>query len=330
MRAVRRRGSHSRFVAISHRGGTNPPPLPKKHGGLFLHDNSNENGTVEPTTASFTALRDFLGWLRAGGEQRAGLSPGSLSALGTAMEKFTMRVQLLLSDLERLQYDWTSLRSETTAIVVKLKIGMIGNKLDRLRLLGEQAGKELADSRQEVFRALTLVQLDMDEGKKDLAKIESQLQTAQQKLAQSQSDLAAAEAELNGEKGFWNGLATGITFGIYNPVKQNIDKANTAVANYNAELRTIESRRNDLSRITSELNNGQTLLQSLISLDTLFTDYQNSASVAQRTLANADKNEEAAAAARTEGAANYYYRRAGKDMEALIRWIEIFKAAIHG
>ena len=246
------------------------------------------------------------------------------------MEKFCLGVRQLQHMLERLQLDWSSLGGQANAIIVKAKIRRIGRQLDDLRRLGDQLTGQLVDNRIEVIDALKLVQLDIDDCKRKLAETESQLQSAQQHLEQADRDLAAAQAELNGEKGFWNGVLTGITFGIYNPLKDNIDKANAAVATHDAERRAIASRRDDLNRYGAELNNGQALLQTLISLDATFSDYQNSANSAQTSLAEADENEERAAAAQAEGAAKYYYGRVGKHMEALIQWIGIFKSAIHG
>jgi len=58
------------------------------------------------------------------------------------------------------------------------------------------------------------------------------------------------------------------------------------------------------------------------------TNFQNAANAAQISLSAAYSNHTKAADAATAGAADYYYRRAGRDMDALILWIGNFQTAI--
>ena len=106
------------------------------------------------------------------------------------------------------------------------------------------------------------------------------------------SSLQNAQNELSGGKGFWNGVATGITFGIYNPLKENLDKARGAVDRINSEIKSIDRANSQLIASTQQEleQKRQASGGDSARVDGTVTGFQNAVNQAQGPLSRAREN----------------------------------------
>lgn len=289
---------------------------------------------VEAPVASFVALGKLEQWLAAGGEQQAALPPGSLADLQSATRRFKGRVVGLQSDLSAIREQWAQLDVPDPACdglrdpdcSTRDRVNHLIGDLARVDQATSEMIGEAAEDRVKVEEARSLVRTYIEEDRQAIAAGEIQLQAARQRMDQAYADLEDAKAQLSGEQGVLNGFLTGISFGIYNPLQENLDKARAAVARYNDEFNTINAQIAAIQRHQSELEAGHEAIEALITLDEAFTGYQNTLTNAHTILSEAYANETHARDAATEGAASYYRRRAGSEMEQLLAWIDIFQA----
>lgn len=250
-----------------------------------------------------------------------------MSAVHTAVINFQNDLYTLSDQLNTVQNHWQVISAtggDGGAITVPTLIA----ELDNLGWLTKKMLVEAADIRTKVQDVLPLVKFHLQDDEQKMAEAQKQLAAVIKSREQAIKDLNAAKAELDGEKGFWNGFLTAITFTAYNPLQANIDKANAAVSRYNASFDTRMNLINALNQHQSELVHGNTILQSLHALDSVFTDYQNSFNAAQLSLVQAHDGQAKAAGAQSPGTGNYYRQRAGKDMDELISWIGTFRSTL--
>lgn len=276
--------------------------------------------------SSLSALSDFSRWVSTGGEQRAGLPTASMSALQAASLNLQAHVAGPHRQLIAVRDQWQQIMGGTDERVSAAVHALLTELYD-LSLYTQTMLSEAADIRVKLQDALQLVSLHLDDDQRKLAAAQGELAAAMQHRDQALADLNAAKAELDGGEGFWNGFLTGISLGIYNPVKENIDKANAAVSAYNSACHNIQYQINALNQSQSELSQSRPTLQTLNALDPELAGYQNCLNAAQVAIGKAYTDEEHADTARSPGAVAYYQTCAGKDVDKLVVWIDAFGSA---
>lgn len=274
------------------------------------------------TSASLLALRKVKDWLVSGGEYRVGLPPGSLDDLKDAVLVFGPQLQLLDDQLIKVRGRWQGLDATGGDSPSTVQAFVI--EICQLDVFSRAVIGQAAYVRVKADEALNLVRLALQDYPGKVTEAENQLTAAKRDRDQAFRDLDAAKAELEGDKGFWNGVLTGLTFTAYNPLQDNINKANDAIARINNSFGVIQNRINALNQTTAELHESERLLADLYALDLGLTDYENDLNSVQMTVGQACADEAKYAGAHSAGVASYYRQRAGKEMDSLLGWIGVF------
>lgn len=136
----------------------------------------------------------------------------------------------------------------------------------------------------------------------------------------------AARAELEGDKGFLNGFLTGITFGIYNPVKENMDRASAAIATINGRIAAVNQNINLISRRQSEINQAKNVVARLGIVDADMANCQNALNQALILLSDAIRSFENAEAAERPRVFSVFVQAGAPKMGRLRQWGQDFAA----
>ncbi|MEM9163684.1 MAG: hypothetical protein AAGC54_11535 [Cyanobacteria bacterium P01_F01_bin.4] len=291
-----------------------------------------ENVSIEDTPlslkrkAALAALGKFNDWVVSGGEQRAGLPPGSMSPLHTSVQMVRSRARQLTHDLENLRKVWSRLAAGEASVLVMVYLKTVVVNLQSVHLQSEALIADSAQSRAILQGAREVVRSHIKDDKTNIPIAERNLEKARRRQAQARRDLRAAKSELQGDKGFLNGFLTGITFTAYNPLQENLDKANTAVATINREVQTIKSQLQILNQSSNELREGKYILDSLNNVNKSLNDYLNFLTKAETSLQEALEDTERAGETQSARLGAYYQKQAGKEMHELFSWIDVFNS----
>lgn len=278
------------------------------------------------TINSLAALSEFDTWVVSGGEQRAGLPSGTTAPLHTSMQMVRDRARQLAYDLEYLRNYWSRLEVGASSTLVRFYLKKVVVNLQSLHTQSDALIAEASQSRATLqgLRELVRSHIKDDEAKIPLA--ERNLEDARRRQEQARRDLRAAKSELQGDKGFLNGFLTGITFTAYNPLKENVDKANAAVATINREVQTIKAQIQILLQSSNELREGRYILDSLNNVNDSLNHYLNFLTKAETSLQEAHEDAERSGEVKSERLGAYYKKQAGKEMNELFSWIGIFNS----
>lgn len=278
-----------------------------------------------PAASTFLALRDFHDWVSSGGEQRAGLPTGSTAELHSSVQAVRTLSSQIAHDLERLQSEWNRLKQSKSSAISQLFLKRIAVDLYSLHSQSNVLITHSSQSKATLQGIRELLQLHIKEDRETVSTASRAMENARKSQAKARQDLRDAKRELEGDKGFLNGFLTGITFTIHNPVQDNIDKANRAVATINQQIREIKSQLNALNRSSAEMKEGHYLLDRLNNLNVSLTAYLNFLTRAETALGGAQANAEKGGKAKSDTLGAFYERRAGKEMTQLFAWIDIFQ-----
>lgn len=137
-----------------------------------------------------------------------------------------------------------------------------------------------------------------------------------------------ARDELEGSSGFLNGFLTGITFGIYNPIKQNMDRASQAISRINGNMATIRQNMNIMTRRQSEINEAKNVVSRLGIVDTDMANCQNATNQALVLLTDAVHSFERADAAERPQIFAAFVQAGAARMSRLRQWEQDFSGLI--
>lgn len=280
-------------------------------------------GCVSPQNAG----AGFLRWLDSGGPDRAGLPPGSMDALRRSTRRFLGDVVDLCSRTAAVADAWSRVSGLDDAALITASPTLL-ELLGTLNGASSAAMNSAVATKVQVTTALADVDRSIQAAQRRQPKLQTDLEQAQQRLQAAQADLQNAQNELNGGKGFWNGVATGITFGIYNPLKENLDKARGAVDRINGEIKSITDQQLLIASAQQELEQKRQVLEVLGLMDQTVTNFQNSVNQAHDPLSRARENFEKSGGRALSALVKFDLRRARNAMADLSLWMPTFNSVV--
>jgi|GEM_PF-2564904 len=292
----------------------------------FIDLQSITGTSTAPALYVFRSLTDYNFWYSGGGEQRAGLPHQSMLELHQHILGFRGQLNQAAVTLISLQNSWSRIESSqsamTDALINKLIPDLSALSAQTQILVSSALGGSIL-----VEKANTLVNAHLEEDRQQLTKAFEAKQRAEEGMRLAQISLAAAKAELRGDRGFLNGFLTGITFSAYNPVQENINRANRAINDYNANLVMAQTAIVTSQRTQAELTEETRTLSQLAFLRSAFVSFQNQLSEAQNALARGYNSAEKTLKAQNNTLGEYYREQAGQQMRQLFGWADSFRAA---
>lgn len=282
----------------------------------------------DPDPASVRASGGLHAWIDSGGEARAGLAPGELAPLAQETRRATLEMQALCTGVQRITSQWASLARVPSAESGNERVDAI---VIDLRALEDHAAAELqaaASARSRGIEALGMLDRAMTANSRQADAAATEIDAARERERAAVSAVEAAQRELDGSKGFWNGVLTGLTLGTYNPLKSNLDRARANAELANQEHARIVQRQVAIAAFQQQLAEGKRLVTLIDTLDETLTGFQNTLTAALAALGQAREDYRRGAAAQAAGSARFYLERGGREMAALGAWIERFRFAL--
>lgn len=276
--------------------------------------------------ATFIALSDFHNWFTHGRVQLAGLPIESVTPLYDSVQDLRSRARQLAHDLESLRDDWSRIEQSQcqSKVLARIFLQRVIVGLQSLHIQSDTLVSQTAKSNAILQEVRELVRLHIKEDQIKIDRANNDLEESRKQQEQARQRLREAKEQLKGDKGFWNGVLTGITFTAYNPIKENINKANEAIATYNYQVQVSKSQIITLEQSLRELQESGYILDQLQSLEKGLVDYLNFIVKAETSLQEAFEDAERFESAQSERVGAYYQRQAGKEMNELFSWIDAF------
>lgn len=279
-------------------------------------------------TPSVEAAHKLAAWLAAGGERAAGLPPGALARLHEALARFEATLGPFPESLSRACEAWRPIAGPTGGAAVGPAIAAFAAALDAAAALGEKLLADAAEARVRAEEAAALLEAHVRQDDARVPALEAAVALSRERAERAEQALRAARAELAGNRGFRNGFLTGLTFGIYNPLKANLRKAQAALDQIHAELQVGSAQLQALVTCQAERRQCAATLEVVGRTGSELAECQGCLNAA-RVAAQAAARDEARAVAegRSASTAGYYRERVGGDMARLATWNDAFAIA---
>jgi len=275
---------------------------------------------------SLSVLSEFHSWIISGGEHRAGLPLNSTKSLHHSVQSLRSGASQLAYNLEQLRDNWSRVERGQTPGLVRVFLSKIVVDLNVLHLQSDALIAEAAQSNATLQQLRELVRLHINDDRVTILQTQSSLENARKAREQARKDLSDAKKELEGSQGFLNGFLTALTFGIYNPLQENIEKANSAIMTCNNQIQVIKAQLQILNQSSEELLEGNYMLDRLNNLNGSLNEYLNFLTGAETSLKEAIEDAERSEQAQSETLGAYYKKQAGKEMNELFSWIDTFNS----
>ncbi len=231
---------------------------------------------------------------------------------------------LLKDDLEQLSHCWQQLKNPNLAPpLAQLYFRQLVAELAAIQHESQQLRQFSAQLHTLTQEALPPMQNRSQQLGAQIRKLESENQEHQQALEKAQAEYNRAKAELSGDKGFLNGFLTGVSFGIYNPIKKNLETQKKAIHTINMAISQIRTAQVELEQNRTQLDTVTKLALKVTDVSTHLIDLENAANAAYAKAQEAAR-EEARIQGASPRAAEYYTQHFDQDIDALLAWQSCF------
>jgi hypothetical protein len=279
---------------------------------------------------SLASVRDYEVWFQGGGPAKAGIPIAEFAPLTVQVHQFRGRAKMFAAHLGEALDLWSGMPTGGTQLgdnAVKANLGLLAVRLalansDATELL-RQAGTMKANV--QVVYGVIERYARADAAAVQVANI--QLQAYETQRAARTADYNAARAELEGGEGFLNGFLTGVTLTIYNPAKDNMDRARNAIADINASINGYNSQIAIINARQAEIRNSALATARIEKVDSSVVQCQNALNGAQPDLLDALSKLENADQQTRARVVQIYIGRAKPAMDTLGLWKAAFADA---
>lgn len=177
-----------------------------------------------------SATRQYLDWVQKGGPKRTGLDTSGFKALATDVNNFRKQSMATAMDVEHALELWDRVcrMDNAPSALVKVYIISLSKELSSVQQQAHTLQNLAGTVRAQANIQSNLVESALPGIHAQKASSEAQIAIKRSELENWKAVYAKARRQLEGFEGFGNGFLTGITAGIYNPVKNNMEAAAAA------------------------------------------------------------------------------------------------------
>lgn len=233
------------------------------------------------------ALPAFAAWCREGGPSRAGMGTTDFAQLDrgvTAVRHLAGVTHDELADVARI---WSRLSQAESPAAARSHVARLLLELNELTSSCDALMSQATETSVEAERTVARVDAHHSETARTRARCESALNEVRRAHAEADRKYAEARRELSGEKGVLNGFLTGLTLSIYNPVKENLDKAKVARVKAMMAIQVEQVQLRILRQVDAELRGSRSAIQAIVGVGGAITELQNAANAAQTSMSSA-------------------------------------------
>jgi|GEM_PF-2498737 len=259
----------------------------------------------------------FDAWLAGDGEARAGLPRGTTAPLVVNLSVLRGTMAAVHSNLDMVDAGWRDVVGENA---VRDAIGSVLLHLSSASTLLDHGEKQAMAVSVSVNQTYRVLETHMQEDARDIEQARATIDTANRRITAANAERRAARAELEGWNGFGNGFLTSITLGIHNPVKENLDKAELALARATQERRRAEIALESLETHRRELAASRDAVARIHGVDRIVTALANDVGKGLMLLTAAHNAAQRSEARAGTALGRIYVDRAKPAMDKVVAW----------
>jgi chromosome segregation ATPase len=228
--------------------------------------------------------------------------------------------------------NWLAIGATNPQSLVKNPIEAVIIELAHTHIMSQRMLADAADLRTLLADPQSLLQIHIDQITVAEEKAEWQLELAQKQVRETESRIAHLKQtlqELETPTGLLKQVLEAakelVYEGRYPEVLRELEEAEVLWNKYRVEKQRVEAERRRLNDTRRALESSMTALHQVSAVDSALAGYQNALTAALTAIDEAHDDEEDAVQASRTTLANFYQRRAGKHMEQLLAWIDVFE-----
>ena len=277
---------------------------------------------ASPSHRKLLSIKVFQSWLAGGGERKAGLPGGSLSALHQQTIFFTSTTTQLLGELREIKRDWQNAEGGNS---IKAALGRMLHNLEDARRLSDSGMHHARFISVESGVAYGLIDRHMKQDDREIKQINSAINKANRDIAEARRKLKQAKEDLEGWDGFAAGFVTAITFSGVNKIKESRDKQRAAINTINVRIVSNNARRIQLQQHYSELAAGRTAVNKILAVDQSMAEFLDCVTELSEMISETYSDIERAESKKNLKSAAFYLKRSKPKLDELMGWISTFE-----
>ena len=265
-------------------------------------------------TQSISSLKTYVLWYNTGQKQKTGLNINPFVELNTGCTNALNQLATVNSIIITFKNRWSQFIQNpiiNIASVFEQDLTILQQEIDTL-ISTASSTKSNAEN------LSSTVGVQIDSLNIAIQNHNNQYQQAQNNYNNAVNQYNDANSQLSGSQGFWTGFLTGITFGIFNKVKQQMDAANNAKNNAQASMNAIQQALANSNDTQSALNSCISTINELNGLMNGLTDLQNNVNITATACKQAAQDEHNAANANDPVVINVFIKLATTQVQTLI------------
>lgn len=283
---------------------------------------------IDPDTANaLQALVRFNQWFAKGGPALTGMSPNKFKQLNADVTHIRALIAVASRELDDVENEWHKMLNATEVATARLRAGRLINEINEANcsideMMQQASNIDINANRVDAFVTAWKAQLSVERNNAQIA-----YDAAQRRHDQAVRDYNAAKSELEGDKGFLNGFVTGLTLGIHNPVKANMDKANRARKSAEASIASEKEQLKNIREYDAALRGCQNAIGHLRKLLTSITALQNLTNTIQTQVNDTFSALQTSEKITVDTIAERFREKAGKSLAKLFGWSDAMNKA---
>ena len=267
-----------------------------------------------PLSNSTTSINNYITWYQTGQEQQTGLAIQAFIDINNGCTSAKNQLALINSGIQSFKQSWGQ-------FVLNPVTNMAGNFEQLLTVLDGEALELVttaSTTKSNAESLSSLVSSQISNLTVAIQNFNNQAQLAQLNYQNALNEYNNANSQLSGSSGFLTGFLTGLTFGIYNKVKQEMDAANNAMVSAQANYNAAQQAAANANQSQNALNSCVSSLSELSDLMSGLTDLQNSINSVSASCTQGAQDEKNAANANDPAVINVFIKLATTPVLALI------------
>ena len=267
-----------------------------------------------PLSNSTTSINNYITWYQTGQEQQTGLAIQAFIDINNGCTSAKNQLVLINSGIQSFKQSWGQ-------FVLNPVTNMAGNFEQLLTVLDGEALELVTTASTTKSNAESLsavVSAQISNLNVAIQNYNNQAQQSQVDYNNALNDYNSANSQLSGSSGFWNGFLTGLTLGIDNRIKQEMNAATNAMNSAQASLNAAQQASANSNQTQFVLNSCVSSLNQLSNLLSGLTDLQNSINSVSSSCKQGAQDEKNAANANDPAVINVFIKLATTPVLALI------------
>lgn len=233
-------------------------------------------------------------------------------------------IESLNMDMGQVVQSWNNITSSPEDAIAELYIRALVTELDN----AQDTLKRLQSSASDLKSNSTHVEAELNDKLKQLqAELKSenqQINQLNQEITEAVKNINKINDDLSGASGFWEGLKTGLTFGIYSGLRDKLKLQKSLYHDYKAKLAQRKSAYNTINSDAQAIQQVQPALNTATYLYNNLTPLQNTLNDLLELVKDTEHDGDKVISTTKMKVADFYRKYLNTKMQELLAWQDAF------